>query len=123
MPEPLIRSTFPGRPGLALTLAPAGFFGVAYHVIELLVDGIAARRGFCSNEFQGWHDFQDVAERLARGCPVEALPLAEIPNVEPLVRVRPLAGARVVQVPLAAAEYFHSLPYDGDNDPDGGVWQ
>lgn len=29
---------------------------------------------------------------------------------------------RVIQVPSAAAKHCRALPWDGDHDPDGGVW-
>lgn len=110
MPEPLLRCSIPGRPGLEVSIARVQ----ALWFVEVLVDGHAVRRAISDDQAEAAGVLGETLVDLALGAAVEDLPL--------LGPVSLCLPGRVVQVPSAAAEHCRALPWDGDHDPDGGVW-
>lgn len=113
MPEPLVRKTIPGRPGMAMTIERVQ----SLWFVEALVDGHAVARTISDDQQEAAEIWGRSVVLLSLGGAIEDVPL------EPAGARRARSTAEIVPVPLHSTEYFNTLPYQSDNDPDGGVFQ
>lgn len=118
MPEPLIRKTIPGHPGMAVTVERVQKFWC----VEALVDGHAVARTISDDLEEAAEIWGRSVVLLSLGAPIEDVPLGPAGGL----RVRP--QAEIVDVacmgasPSARAYFANGLPYGQDDDPDGGVF-